>query len=83
MLSFKTSDGFEIVWHTGEPKPEIWQTLEANRKEGWKPRTIVRVYADDDEFNYLVGAMRNLPYNSVRHSGTWEGEWATFIYDNL
>lgn len=83
MLSFKTSDNFEIVWHTGEPRPEIWQTLEANRGKDWKPRTIVRVYADGHELDYLIKAMKNLPYNSAAMSGTWTGEFATFIYDNL
>jgi len=43
--------------------------------------TVLSVFADGDELDYLVRSIHNLRW--IAPSTTWRGESARFVYDNL
>lgn len=64
---------FEVQWHIGEKfyfPPDI-------------ELTEMAVYADCDEYQYILRNFSNLPFNTRRVSGIWRDVYAQFIYDNL
>jgi len=86
MLTFVLSDGYEVPWHVGEPKPEIWQHHD-NKTPPFKfpnlRRYVTDVIADFDELAHIRRKFVHLPDvqdDKVMH---WSGDLAQFIYHNL
>lgn len=96
MLYIVLSDGHEIEWHVGEPRPEIFQRKESSPR-GWKLaalvdadnpnavalRTVIEVQADGHELKHIHELFTNLPYSKCGGVVRWFGDHAAFIAANL
>lgn len=79
MLCIVTNDGYEIGWHVGDKRPEIWQPEDPKKPR----RYVATVQADGHELDYIEAHFTNLPMALGTRVVTWEGDLARFIAANL